>query len=117
VDHAPLAAEVAAGHLDAEVALASPASTKLTRALGIKGDSRVELNSDLTWASGDSFLICSDGFHGLGRGLPLSILRERLRNLEENEVRNPAESLVYQAVEADGRDNVTLVQVSITTGP
>jgi PPM family protein phosphatase len=113
LDHAPLAAEIAAGRLDESHVATSPLASKVSRALGLEGDRRVEINTDFSWEVGDTFLLCSDGFHGTGRGLTQSSLREHLADLSHTAPGKMAEQLVDAAVTADGSDNVTLVTVRI----
>lgn len=112
LDHAPLAAQIAAGDLDEAGAAASPLASKLSRSLGLKGDCRVEIAAPLQWCAGDTYLLCSDGFHGVGRGLPGARLRERVGTGAN---RDAVKSWVDEAVAYDGRDNVTLVQIEIGT--
>lgn len=113
LDHAPLAAAVASGQLDEVGAASSPLASRVSRSLGVLGESTVEINTDYTWATGDSFLICSDGFHGLGRGLPQATIRDLLSHAPHGELVNPAEWLIEKAVAHDGHDNATLVLVTL----
>jgi protein phosphatase len=106
LDHTPLSAQIAAGDLDEESAARSPLASKISRSLGLAGDSRVEIGAPLGFASGDTFLLCSDGFHGLGRGLTLPQLRSGAGRCD-------VKRWVEEAVECDGRDNATLVRVGI----
>lgn len=120
LDHTPLASEIAAGHLDPRGAANSPLASKLSRALGLEGDTRTEINADLRWECGDSFLLCSDGFHGLGRGLSPAHLRARFASFEETPGGLPlaarVQSAVEEAVALDGHDNATLVQIQVLGG-
>ena len=112
VDHAPLAGDVARGDLSEAAASQSPLVSKLSRSLGGRGDTRIECQSE-TWERGDWFLLATDGFHGLGRGLNLVQLRAELERVEGTAPRARVESLVAAAVEADGADNVTLIEIGI----
>ncbi len=111
VDHTLFGSDIVAGRLSEAEAAERPQALHLTRALGMGGDARVECLSDLTWSPNMSFLIGSDGWHGVGRGLSREKIQEVVRA-----GKTPAElvqSLVEDAVAADGTDNVTLVAVSI----
>jgi serine/threonine protein phosphatase PrpC len=116
-DHTPLAAEIAAGRLDEAGAAGSPLTSKVSRALGLEGDTRVEMNVELGWDQGDSFLLCTDGFHGLGRGLSTAMLRDYLTNISETKVcsslASQVKTAVEKSVELDGHDNATLVQIQV----
>lgn len=113
LDHTPFAAELAAGHLEESSVATSPLSSRVSRALGLEGDHRVEINADFFWEIGDTFLLCTDGFHGVGRGLTQSRLRDSLRDFHPASQALATSQFVDEAVAADGRDNVTLVTVQI----
>ena len=113
VDHSPLAQDVAQGILTEAAAASSPLSSKISRSLGVKGDGRIECDSETRWERGDRFLLASDGFHGMGRGLDLASLRAQLGNVEGQKPRARVEQLIAVAIEADGSDNVTLVEVGV----
>ena len=114
IDHAPLALDVAQGMTSEQAAAHSPLASKISRSLGVKGDGRIECDAETKWERGDRFLLVTDGFHGLGRGLDLASLRAQLGHVEGLDPRARVEGLVAAAVEADGRDNVTLVEVEIS---
>jgi serine/threonine protein phosphatase PrpC len=120
LDHTPLAAEIAAGRMDESSAATSPLASKVSRSLGLKGDTRIEMNGDLTWQTGDSFLLCTDGFHGLGRGLSPAALRDCFATSRQNKVHTNSATQVQMAVEEsvalDGHDNSTLVQIQVSHG-
>ncbi|RYX83808.1 hypothetical protein EON83_12720 [bacterium] len=84
----------------------------LTRSFGLVGDTRLEVAS-LHWQLGDTFLLCSDGLHGENRGLDLQTLSETLRENENVPVAELTSYLVQEAVERDGRDNVTGIIVRV----
>lgn len=90
---------------------ASP-SGGLTRSLGLVGDTRLEITR-LGWKVGDTFLLCSDGFHGDNRGLDLPTLSETVIENEHLPLAELVSYLVDEAVERDGRDNVTAVLVRV----
>lgn len=113
VDHSPLARDVAQGITSEAAAANSPLASKISRSLGVKGDGRVECDAETKWERGDRFLLATDGFHGLGRGLNLTNLRAQLGSAEGLAPGVRAEQLVAAAVEADGSDNVTLIEIGI----
>ena len=112
VDHAPLAGDIARGALS-EAAAASPLASQLSRSLGGRGEGRIECDAETIWERDDRFLLATDGFHGLGRGLNLAQLRGELEKVEAMAPRARVESLVAAAVAIDGADNVTLVEVGM----
>ncbi|MEI7831790.1 MAG: PP2C family serine/threonine-protein phosphatase [bacterium] len=111
VDHTPVGADLDTGRLLEPEAVLLPDSHKLTRSLGMQGDSRVEVNVEYAWDEGDIFFIGTDGWHGLGTGVPHEFIRDEVRI--EQHAEKMARSLVEKAVELDGHDNVTLVTVEI----
>lgn len=106
-DHTLVEALVRDGRLSAEDALTHPQRNIVTRALGI--DDKVLVDTwELGPVEGDRYLLCSDGlFNEVDDDDILATLRD---------VDDPAEaasSLVRAAVEAGGRDNVTVVVVDV----
>lgn len=111
VDHTPVGADLATGRLTAEQAAALPAAHQLTRSLGAYGDAHVEVSAEHTWAPGTHIIIGTDGWHGVGTGLPREAVQAIIRQGGDAEVL--ARTLVERAVEADGSDNATVVVVEV----
>ncbi|HEY3415416.1 MAG TPA: protein phosphatase 2C domain-containing protein [Armatimonadota bacterium] len=111
IDHTLVGADVDAGRLSEQEALAVEGGDRLTRSLGRHGDSRVEVNIDLAWGPMDRFFICTDGFHGLGRGIPRAQIRDTMHKFHDMDTL--AVALIEEAVKRDGRDNATLIIVDI----
>lgn len=107
VDHTPLGVSLFNGELSDEAAARDPQCSQLTRALGLTGNSEVQVESDLSWAAGDVFVLCSDGLHSAGRGLPKGELQAALRLGQAPAQLAPG--LLGQAVQRDGSDNATLI--------
>jgi protein phosphatase len=111
VDHTPLGDDLASGRLSEAEAAATGMANRLTRALGLTGDARVELDTSWTWAAGDTFLLGTDGWHGVGHGLTREALRDLVR--EGGDAAHLARASVARAVAADGSDNATAAVVRI----
>ncbi|WP_235499325.1 PP2C family protein-serine/threonine phosphatase [Janibacter sp. Soil728] len=107
VDHSEVQELVEAGVITSEEARVHPARNVVTRSLGTD----YAYQSDV-WVlppyAGERFVICSDG---LTNELTDARLREIL--LQHPEPQIAAEELVRAAVEAGGRDNVTVVVVDL----
>lgn len=106
-DHTVVQTLVDHGEITAADAAVHPHRNVITRALGI--DQRVMTDYwELRPAVGDRYLLCSDGLTGeIDDGGIASVL---------NEIADPEEAaraLVDRAVEAGGRDNVTVVVVDV----
>ncbi len=106
VDHSEVAALVAAGRITAAEARTHPLRNIVTRSIGMDPPPAAD-----TWIfpvdrSGDEFLICSDGLTTeLEDTEIVGVLRQGLS------AEDTAKRLVSMAVEAGGRDNVTVVVV------
>jgi len=111
VDHSLVGADLASGRLTEAQAAATGVTNQLTRALGLTGDNTVEVSTDHTWAPGDTFLLGTDGWHGVGRGVTRDTIRELVRTglSPEPLVR----AMLGRALAVDGKDNVTSVVVRV----
>ena len=105
-DHSWVAEEVARGTLTAEQAREHPRRNVLTRAMGIAADVEVD-TSVVELQEGDKLLLCSDGLHGLVTD------EEIRRTLATEEPQQACDSLVQQANERGGTDNITVVVARI----
>jgi protein phosphatase len=106
VDHSEVEELVLAGIITREQARTHPRRNVVTRALG----SDTGLHPDhwlLPAVAGDRYLICSDG---LFSELPDAAIAPLLTAADPQQ---SAEALVAAAVEAGGRDNVTVVVVDV----
>jgi len=116
VDHTAVGADLAGGNITEEQAIAAGASVGgLTRSLGIVGNTEVQISVESKWESGDTYLIGSDGWHGLGRGLSSSDIHDVLAQNSTPET--IATRMIEEAVRCDGQDNATVVVVSIFDNP
>lgn len=76
----------------------------LTRSLGMQRQADVDVG-DALLEPGDTYLICSDGLHGLVPDAEIArILRDPDGDLEEQ-----AQALIDAALQAGGRDNVSAI--------
>ncbi len=111
VDHTPVGDDLATGRITESEAAATGLANRLTRALGLTGDNRVEIDTQWHWGVGDTFLIGSDGWHGVGHGLTRAALREVVN--AGGDAAHLARILVARAIAADGSDNATVAVVRI----
>jgi len=114
VDHTPLGRDLASGRISEQEAATAPASSRLTRSLGVAINCEVELAREQCWAGGDRFLLGTDGWYGAGRGLGRDMIRESLG--QEPDIGALVHGLVARSVQVDGRDNSTLVVIGIEDG-
>jgi serine/threonine protein phosphatase PrpC len=108
VDHSEVQELVSVGKLTPDEARAHPSRAVITRSLGTDPGPKVDLWM-LPAAAGDRFLLCSDGLLELAD----SEVEHLLSTTADPQV--AADLLVRRAVEAGGRDNVSVVVVDLPT--
>ena len=106
-DHSWVQERVEAGDLTREQARVHPASSMLTRALGTERDLEVD-REDGELLPGDRYLLASDGLTDMMPEDRIAALLEADGGPEEI-----VQSLVREALDAGGRDNVTAVMVEV----
>jgi len=108
VDHSEVQELVDAGRITAEQALTHPRRHVVTRALGAPDDPEPDFWF-LPVHPGDRMLVCSDG-------LTAELTDRRVAEvlLVEADPQVAAERLVREALEAGGRDNITVIVVDAT---
>jgi PPM family protein phosphatase len=107
VDHSAVQALVDAGLLDPRAALRHPRRNVVTRSLGTQPPPVPDI-ALRDPAVGERFLICSDG---LTNELSDAEIGSLLAEIEDPQ--QAADQLVEQAVQAGGRDNVTVIVVQL----
>lgn len=103
-DHTQVQAMIARGILSPEEAENHPMSHVLSKAVGVEAALELEGFTD-AFQSGDLFLLCSDGLHGV---LPDEEIRDILLRTEFNA---SAKRLVERCLEVGAKDNVTVIVV------
>lgn len=114
VDHTVLGQDIASGRITELEASQNPELLRLTRALGAGDLFGLEVGEERSWAPSDRFMLCTDGFHGVGSGLTRNGIRRSL--VSELDTTALVKDLLAEALAADGRDNATLVLVDIEDG-
>ena len=101
-DHSLVEELVRAGLITREQARTHPRRNIITRALGTHGENEPDLLvTDVQ--DGDVFLLCTDGPTGMVTDAQIE------RMLLENDMEAAADALLAAALDAGGRDNVTLI--------
>ncbi|MGZ4211646.1 MAG: Stp1/IreP family PP2C-type Ser/Thr phosphatase [Actinomycetota bacterium] len=110
-DHTLVARMVSEGRLTPEQAEAHPQRSVLTRALG--ADREVEVDeTQITLMDGDRLLLCSDGLTGMLADDEIRRLVSSGSDLEEI-----CQTLVDEANDRGGLDNITVVLVDVSGAP
>ena len=104
-DHSMVADMVRRGLLTEEQAAVHPMRNYITRAVGTEPQIDVDCLA-FERQTGDRWLICSDGLHGL-------LSREELQELMSGEsIEEAADEMMREALDRGGRDNISLVLIS-----
>lgn len=103
-DHTQVQAMIARGILSPDEAESHPMSHVLSKAVGVEEVLELEGITD-TFHSGDLFLLCTDGLHGV---LQESEIRDILLN---SEFTASADRLIERCLEVGAKDNVTVIVV------
>ena len=101
-DHSLVAELVRKGMLTPDQAACHPMRNVITRAVGTEAGIEVDIMTEERRA-GDVWLVCSDGLHGLVSD------EEMAKTLRENAPAKAAELLMQAALDAGGRDNISVV--------
>jgi protein phosphatase len=110
VDHSYVQELVSTGHISNDEARTHPRRNIITRALGIEPDVKVDWWT-LPLVRGDRFLLCTDGL--VDEVADADIVATLL---EHDDPQEAADSLITQANEAGGRDNVTVIVLDVLDG-
>ncbi|MEM9399492.1 MAG: protein phosphatase 2C domain-containing protein, partial [Verrucomicrobiota bacterium] len=111
-DHTLVGSLLRSGKITEYEARAHPRRNALQRSLGAHAQIINFQSGFLEHASGDMFLICSDGVNA---GLWSRQIHSLLRQPDENEIKlRPANRVVQTAVEKSGKDNTTAVVIEIS---
>jgi protein phosphatase len=110
-DHSLVEELLRQGRLTEEEAEEHPQRSIITRALGPEPEVEVDTGS-LSAAAGDVVLICSDGLTSM---VPEATVGEILRDAPD--ITSAADALVAAALDAGGRDNVTVLLFRIEDVP
>jgi protein phosphatase len=95
-------------HTLGAVGITGPAASKLSRAVGIQDVVDVDLTVDAPKV-GDWYMLCSDG---LSKMVPEPMIRDIVKENSSN-LNLAIEKLVEKANERGGRDNVTVILISV----
>lgn len=115
LDHSPIGRLRISGKLSEAEARSHPLRHEIDQSLG---DPQATFSPDVgceAYATGDVFLICSDG---LSDGLWEAEIAEELAKIHSDaDVRPTVQRLIMRAKAASGRDNITAVIAFVVTGP
>ncbi|MCP3688639.1 MAG: serine/threonine-protein phosphatase [Gammaproteobacteria bacterium] len=108
-DHSQVQEQIQQGYITAEQAENHPESNVITRAVGVDRELYVDINV-FTAQLGDVFLLCSDGLYNM---LSKQAITDTLASMSLDEA---VDSLIEQAIEQGGYDNISVVLVKGENG-
>lgn len=104
-DHTLVQQLVKEGQITPQEARRHPKKNVITRSLGPKPKIKIDIFSE-PLISGDIYLLCSDGLHGM---VEEEDFTNTLLALEDNNLEDIGKRLIDLANEGGGKDNITLV--------
>jgi len=110
-DHSLVATLVREGVLQPDEARTDPRKNQILRALGVRKEVEVDV-APVELRSGDTYVLCTDGLHGLIEDLELRELA-----LEHADPELAVEHLIAAANRAGGTDNVTCMLARLPEAP
>ena len=101
-DHSLVATMVREGLLTSAEAETHPRRNVLQRSMGVAEDVEVDLRGPFELQPGDTFILCSDGLHGL-------VKEPELREIAAKPIEVAADEFLRRALERGAPDNVTVI--------
>lgn len=101
-DHSLVASMVREGLLTAKEAETHPRRNVLQRSVGVSEEVEVDVRGPIPILEGDTFILCSDGLHGL-------VKEDELRQIATRSIDEAADEFIRLALERGAPDNVTVI--------
>ncbi len=101
-DHSLVASMVREGLLTAQEAENHPRRNVLQRSIGVSEEVEIDVRGPLKIETGDTFIICSDGLHGV-------VKEVELRDVARQSIEMAADEFIRRALERGAPDNVTVI--------
>ena len=108
-DHSLVASMVREGLLTAKEAETHPRRNVLQRSIGVSEDVEIDVRGPIDIKEGDTFILCSDGLHGLVR-------EPELKEVARLPIEEAADEFVKRALERGAPDNVTVIVARVERG-
>ncbi|MGZ4778202.1 MAG: Stp1/IreP family PP2C-type Ser/Thr phosphatase [Thermoanaerobaculia bacterium] len=109
-DHSLVASMVREGLLTAKEAETHPRRNVLQRSMGVSEDVEIDVRGPIEVKEGDTFILCSDGLHGLVR-------EPELKEVAKLPIDEAADEFVKRALERGAPDNVTVIVARVEKSP
>lgn len=111
-DHSLVATMVREGLLTRQEAETHPRRNVLQRSMGVAEDVEIDVRGPFELREGDTFILCSDGLHGV-------VKEHELREIAAGTIEEAADEFLRRALERGAPDNVTVIvaRVEVTDEP
>lgn len=109
-DHSLVATMVREGLLTPAEAETHPRRNVLQRSMGVAEDVEVDVRGPFELRSGDTFILCSDGLHGL-------VKEPELKEIARKPIDQAADEFLRKALERGAPDNVTVIVARVEEAP
>lgn len=111
-DHSLVATMVREGLLTSAEAETHPRRNVLQRSMGVSEDVEIDVRGPFELREGDTFILCSDGLHGV-------VKEPELLEISTKSIEEAADEFLRRALERGAPDNVTVIvaRVEVTTEP
>ena len=101
-DHSLVATMVREGLLTSQEAETHPRRNVLQRSMGVAEDVEIDVRGPIELKEGDTFILCSDGLHGL-------VKPDEMKEVATLPIENAADEFVKRALARGAPDNVTVI--------
>jgi len=101
-DHSLVATMVREGLLTAQEAETHPRRNVLQRSMGVAEDVEIDVKGPIELKEGDTFILCSDGLHGV-------VKEEEMKEIAEAPIDAAADEFLRRALLRGAPDNVTVI--------
>ena len=108
-DHSLVATMVREGLLTSAEAENHPRRNVLQRSMGVAEDVEVDVRGPIELYAGDTFILCSDGLHGL-------VKEHELKEIARKPIEAAADEYLRKALERGAPDNVTVIVARVEDG-
>ena len=108
-DHSLVATMVREGLLTSQEAESHPRRNVLQRSMGVAEDVEIDVRGPIELKEGDTFILCSDGLHGV-------VKEEELLRVAKMPIDSAADEFLRLALSRGAPDNVTVIVARVEIG-
>jgi serine/threonine protein phosphatase PrpC len=108
-DHSLVATMVREGLLTPQEAEVHPRRNVLQRSMGVADDVEIDVRGPFQLQEGDTFILCSDGLHGL-------VKEQELKEIAQGTIEDAADEFLRRSLERGAPDNVTVIVARVERG-